>query len=600
MPKVLIVDDEEDILWGLSEELTRNGIEVDTSSNGQEAFEKIKENDYDFLITDIRMPGMSGSELLLKSRNLRPDLKVIVMTAYGSDELKQEVLSHGAISYLEKPFDFEQLLELIKEKSKKVDETISKLSLNQFMQLVSMEGQSCTITVKTDEGEGKVYFVDGEVVNAEFQNSVGEEAFIKIMKFQKPSFNVDWNVPQTKRMIEKPLHALLLAAVAKKEEEEAGVSESVEAINEGEVDLSALSKLFGEDEGVAEEARKETEAEKEEKVVEAPMAPEGSKEEMGIELEGISFEDEGVVEEEEAQEEVVSPEEKAGEEEEFSLDKMESMLEEEVAEEEEKEEVPLEEKVETSKEEQEAEKEEELEEEFSLENLESMLEEEVAEEEGKEEISEEHEKMVEEPKEKEEVKESLESLEEKLGELVEEPVEAQVEEPVKEDKVEEVKESEKVLEEVSEMVEKKEEVEQKVSETSVRKKGAPVVPEEKRPAAEEILRKIVALTTDIHAGFIADINGNIVASQYRTGSVKGDDLGDLGEYVGMVFEIIKKVTGEEIEDITLSLKNENIIVAPAMDGNLAVFVVTTKRTMKLALIKVQLKKAVASLKEKLS
>ena len=626
MPKVLIVDDEEDILWGLSEELSRNGIDVDTASNGQEAFEKIKENDYDFLITDIRMPGMSGSELLLKSKNLRPDLKVVVMTAYGSDELKQEVLSHGAISYLEKPFDFEQLLELIKEKGKKVDETISKLSLNQFMQLVSMEGQSCTITVKTDEGEGKVYFIDGEVVNAEFQNFIGEEAFIKIMKFPKPAFDVDWGVPQTKRMIEKPLHALLLAAVAKKEEEEAGISAGSDELSEEEVDLSALTELFGEDEGVSEEGKEEI---AEEELTEEPVT---SEDDMEISLEGISFDDEGVVEEDMVEEVIhdkVSGENEIDEEE-FSIENIESMLEEEVSEADKAEEFVEEvQNVET-----ESGTEDGLKEEFSLENLESMLEEEVAEEEKKEEA------LTEEGEESKSLTEEevvdLESLEEKLEELVdvtepeqsgepeekkaaEEATDSALEElealesesevsenqaEVMEEEVvegEEAAEGEISEEEAAEEAEQEEEkAEENIPEPSIQKKGEPVISDEKRPIAEEILRKIVALTTDIHAGFIADVNGNIIASQYKTGSVKGESLGHLGEYVGMMFEILKQVTGEEIEDMILSLKSENIIAAPALDGTLAIFVVTTKRTMKLALIKVELRKAVSKLKEELS
>ncbi len=597
MPKVLIVDDEEDILWGLSEELSRNGIDVDTASNGQEAFDKIKENDYDFLITDIRMPGMSGSELLLKSKNLRPDLKVVVMTAYGSDELKQEVLSHGAISYLEKPFDFEQLLELIKEKGKKVDETISKLSLNQFMQLVSMEGQSCIVTVKTDEGEGKVYFIDGEVVNAEFQNFSGEEAFIKLMRFQNPAFDVEWGVPQTKRLIEKPLHALLLAAVAKKEEEAAGVKDESE-LNEEEVDLSALSELFGEDEGVAEESV-------EEKVEEEKGAEEEVSEESGMELdlESLSFGEDEVVEEEvseekpeeevieEAQEEVqegageeeVKEEEVPAEEEEFSLENLESMLEEEV-EEEVSEEKPEEEVVEEAQEEvQEGAAEEEIKEE------EVTAEEEVKEE-VSEEIKEEEVPVAEEVKAEEETPQEEEVVEEEIEEVAEEE--------------QQVKAEEKPEEEVQPAEEKEEAPEGEVKEEVVKEeapqKGAPVISEDKIPQVEEVLRKIVALTTDIHAGFVADINGNLVASQFRSGNVKGDDLGYLGEYIGMIVEILKQVSGEDVEDVTIALKSENVIAAPALGGNVIILVATAKRTMKLALIKVELKKAVAKLNEELS
>ena len=324
MPKkVLIVDDEEDILWGLSEELSRHNLEVDTANNGSEALEKIKNKKYNFLITDIRMPGLSGSELLLEAQKIQPDLKVIVMTAYGSEEVKEDVLSKGAISYLEKPFDFEQLLDIVEEKAKAgEEETISKLSLAQFLQLVSMEGQSCKITVTTPEGEGKIYFIEGELVNAHIGNLKGDEAFAKIFEYKDSKFNVNWTTPKVKREIEKPLHALLLGVVAKQEEIEA------EQVGE-EIDLGELSKLLSEEEKEEKEKEETAEVEKEE------LAPELEIEEEKAEEVELPSEVEEKVEEE-----IIEGEE----EEEITLEQVESLLESiEEGEEEVEEEQPVEE-----------------------------------------------------------------------------------------------------------------------------------------------------------------------------------------------------------------------------------------------------------------
>lgn len=245
--RVLLVDDEEDILWGLSEELSRNKIEVDTATNGLEALEKIKKKQYDFLVTDIRMPGLSGSELLIETKKIQPDIKVIVMTAYGSDEVKQDVLTKGAISYLEKPFDFDQILNVIMEKQVAgEEETLRNLTLQQFLQLVSMEGKSCEIVVNTSEGEGKIFFEEGEVINASIGKLRGEEAFTRILKEPESSFKVKWGSPKVKREIEKPFHALLLSAAVQKDEEVASREELAG------FDLESLSELF-KDEGVQEE-----------------------------------------------------------------------------------------------------------------------------------------------------------------------------------------------------------------------------------------------------------------------------------------------------------------------------------------------------------
>ncbi|MEO0229697.1 MAG: response regulator [candidate division WOR-3 bacterium] len=319
--RVLLVDDEEDILWGLSEELARNQIEVDTATNGLEALEKIKKKQYDFLVTDIRMPGLSGSELLMETKKIQPDIKVIVMTAYGSDEVKQDVLTKGAISYLEKPFDFDQILNVIIEKQTAEDETLKNLSLHQFLQLVSMEGKSCEVIVNTSEGEGKIFFEEGEVINASIGKLRGEEAFNRILKEPESSFRVKWGSPKVKREIEKPFHALLLS-VAVKKDEEALTKEELTGL-----DLESLSELFrdegveeGETKELAEEPYKENFQVSLEEEIEVPIQEEiieSAKEEITIpeqKMPSVTLDEverllEGIGEKEEVSEEVTKGEE---------------------------------------------------------------------------------------------------------------------------------------------------------------------------------------------------------------------------------------------------------------------------------------------------
>ena len=250
--KVLIVDDEEDILWGLSGELSRQGLEVMTASKGTEALDLLKKGKVDFLITDIRMPDISGVELLLKARELHPELKVIVMTAYGSEDIKNEVMRKGAISYLEKPFDFEQLLNLLKEKEKEKG-TLAEWELTEVLQLLSMEGKTATIKVETSEGEGRIVMVEGEIYDSQLGKLRGEEAFIKILGHVSAPFQVSWEVEKPEKTIEKPLYALLLEAIAGQEE-----LQTKEALKE-------LKELLEEEEKLAEMEGLELEGEKEEK-----------------------------------------------------------------------------------------------------------------------------------------------------------------------------------------------------------------------------------------------------------------------------------------------------------------------------------------------
>ncbi len=113
--RILIVDDEETLTFSLYQSfiISKENYEVVTASSGNEAWEKFAEHAYDVVITDITMPGISGIELLKRIKQDRPQTHVIIMTAYGSDEKKEEAITSGAYRYVEKPFEIKMMKELI-------------------------------------------------------------------------------------------------------------------------------------------------------------------------------------------------------------------------------------------------------------------------------------------------------------------------------------------------------------------------------------------------------------------------------------------------------------------------------------------------------
>ena len=115
--KILIVDDEETLTFSLyqSFQLWNKHYEVVTAASGEEAIKKIMLSEFDLVITDISMPGMSGIELLSKIRTNYPKTEVIIMTAYGSEEKREEAIKNGAKYYLEKPFEIRELKDLVME-----------------------------------------------------------------------------------------------------------------------------------------------------------------------------------------------------------------------------------------------------------------------------------------------------------------------------------------------------------------------------------------------------------------------------------------------------------------------------------------------------
>jgi DNA-binding NtrC family response regulator len=106
--RILVVEDDADFLEGLSEMLGRNGYKVLGAGDAASALKQIQEAD--ILITDVRLPDISGIELLDKVREQNPSLQVIVMTGYGSIKDAVEAMRRGATTYLAKPFEPEELL----------------------------------------------------------------------------------------------------------------------------------------------------------------------------------------------------------------------------------------------------------------------------------------------------------------------------------------------------------------------------------------------------------------------------------------------------------------------------------------------------------
>ncbi len=110
METVLIVDDEKNYPPILGAVLEEEGFEALTAASGQEALQRLGEADVDIVLTDMKMPGMDGIELLEEIKKRDPELPVIMMTAYGTVDKAVEAMQKGAYSYILKPFDNKRLV----------------------------------------------------------------------------------------------------------------------------------------------------------------------------------------------------------------------------------------------------------------------------------------------------------------------------------------------------------------------------------------------------------------------------------------------------------------------------------------------------------
>ncbi len=137
--KILIVDDEEDTLEACSHILGKLGIHVQTANNATQALRLIRENSFDIVIADIKMPGMDGIELLKNLKKIDPLTRVIMITGYATIESAVESMKAGAFDYISKPFTTDQLRAAVKRALENLDLITENRELRERLRGVERE-----------------------------------------------------------------------------------------------------------------------------------------------------------------------------------------------------------------------------------------------------------------------------------------------------------------------------------------------------------------------------------------------------------------------------------------------------------------------------
>ncbi|MEE4353986.1 MAG: SLC13 family permease [Desulfatiglans sp.] len=114
LPKILLVDDEDRFRESLSQQLTHRGFKVYQTNNGEDAIKVLRHNNPQVVILDQKMPGMDGIETLQELKKIRPEVQVIMHTAYGNIESARITGKHDVFCYLEKPCGLDELISMIK------------------------------------------------------------------------------------------------------------------------------------------------------------------------------------------------------------------------------------------------------------------------------------------------------------------------------------------------------------------------------------------------------------------------------------------------------------------------------------------------------
>jgi len=173
--KILIAEDEEITLKHLTNALKKEGYVTVGTQNGLDALKKIEGDRFDLLIADIKMPGLTGLEVLEKTREKQIDVEVIIITGFGSIGSVVEAMKKGAYDYVTKPFDLDELLLKVRKirdqktlkkenlalkayagMDKKVSIIAKSASMNNILGVIDgMKDSDCNVLLTGETGVGK-------------------------------------------------------------------------------------------------------------------------------------------------------------------------------------------------------------------------------------------------------------------------------------------------------------------------------------------------------------------------------------------------------------------------------------------------------------
>jgi CheY-like chemotaxis protein/predicted regulator of Ras-like GTPase activity (Roadblock/LC7/MglB family) len=220
--RIVLVDDEEALAWSLANRLTRAraDVDVETAHDGEPALALLAQRPADLLIADVRMPRMSGIDLVLAARQTAQDLPVIVMTAFKTADLSR-VTGGSATSFLEKPFAFERLLELVdRALAPKVgfSGAISVQTLPDVVQLYVLSSSTGMLRVREAGGEGCLWFERGAILHATAPGQRGEDAFYEIMMWSGGEFSMHAGEAAPERTVRASWQELLMESCRRLDE----------------------------------------------------------------------------------------------------------------------------------------------------------------------------------------------------------------------------------------------------------------------------------------------------------------------------------------------------------------------------------------------
>jgi len=148
--RVLLVDDEEELIEYLSKRLLREGFTVRAVTSGSQALETIESEEFDVAVVDLKMPGMDGIEVQRLIKQQRPFLQTVVLTGHGSLETALESGRQAAFRFLQKPADHGELVQALREAAAEKERQIMARFREEMQEIASSGASPRDIVVRVD------------------------------------------------------------------------------------------------------------------------------------------------------------------------------------------------------------------------------------------------------------------------------------------------------------------------------------------------------------------------------------------------------------------------------------------------------------------
>lgn len=215
-----MVDDEVNLRFAIERGLRRAGHHADSASTVRQAIERLRSQPYDIVVTDLRMPGGDGLELIQWLGSYSPSTKILVVSAYITPEFRAQYENQGSIGILEKPVELAKLIALVEELGPRrgfYGNSI-EVELFDYVQMVALSGRDKLVKVVTPISEGFIWFEHGDIVHAEFEAHQGEHAFYKLLATGRGTFTEVFFADPPKRTIMGSATGLLMEAARQMDE----------------------------------------------------------------------------------------------------------------------------------------------------------------------------------------------------------------------------------------------------------------------------------------------------------------------------------------------------------------------------------------------